>query len=279
MQLPGVEVRFNKGIDPVLTTLSQQTDSNFLRLGITIAQNYCEVVAPSKQVVAVLNMKSFRQLARVQKEVHFRLEGAADLLSWLLSDNSPGNQKGSRYCSIDILVFGYRQEAELVAANLATNGLFLQDPDHVPPGFIYENPQCLDLPFMPGAETSQIERTIMEKASPARERVPAQEDDFELDYDRVLDAFACHDGLIEAKAVAQVKTTLLRYTTVLPLVTNFDTLSAIKEKAWISFCNVRAILSPLIEGCGKSKSPIRPKFPHQRRRAFKYYRPIVFNSN
>lgn len=231
MQLPGVEVRFNKGIDPILTTLSQQTDSNFLRLGLTVAQNHCEVVAPSKQVIAVMNMKSFQLLARVQQEVHVRLEGTADLPSWLPSDNQPGNKKGSRYCSIDILVFGYRQDAELVAAKLAKNDFFLQDPDHVPPGCSYENPQCLNLPIISAGETTQIDRTIMKESLSAGEMALAQNDDFVLNYDRLLDDFACHDGLVQAKAVVQISTTLLRYATLLHLMMGFDTLSVIKKKA------------------------------------------------
>jgi uncharacterized protein YeaC (DUF1315 family) len=156
-------------------------------------------------------MKSFRSLARVQQEVYVRLEGAAELSSWLQGGNPSENRKDSRYCLIDILVFGYHHDAELVAAKLAANGLFLQDPDHIPPGFTYENPQCLDLPEIPRAEASQIGRIIMKKALPAGGRVLAQENDFELDYDRLLDDLACHDGLVQATVVAQVSTTLLSH--------------------------------------------------------------------
>jgi len=230
MQLPGVEVRFNKGIDPVSTIMSQQTKS-YLSLGLMVTRNRCDVVAPSGQVVAVLNMKSFRSLARVQQEVYVRLEGSAELSSRSQSDNPPGNKKDSQYCSIDILVFGYRHDAELVAVKLAANDFFLQDPDDIPSGFSYENPQSLDLPDMPRTEASQIDRTITKKALLAGERVLTQVEDFELDYDRLLDNLACHDGLVQATAVTQVSTTLLRYATLLHLVADINAVSATKEKA------------------------------------------------
>jgi len=245
MQLPGIEVRFNKGVDPVSTILNQTTETNFLNLGLSVTQNRCEVVAFSGEVVGALNMKSFRSLARVQQEVYIRFEGAAKLSSCIQRVNPSESNNDTRYCSIDILVFGYRHDAELVAANLAANDFFLQDPDHVPPGFSYENPQCLDLPDIPGAENLQTNGTIVKKALPTGERVPAgdrvqaQDDDFELDYDRLLDDFACHDDLVQATVVAQISTTLLRYATLLHLVSDVNALSATKEKAWISFCNVR----------------------------------------
>ncbi|KAF2642209.1 hypothetical protein P280DRAFT_396724 [Massarina eburnea CBS 473.64] len=207
--LPGVEMRFNNGIDPISSPLGQQTESNFLTLGLSFTQNRCDILLSSEMVVAVLNMKSFRSLASVQEEVSIRLEGSVKLPIRPQSNNQPKGKKDLRYCSVDILVFGYRDNAELVAAKLAANDFFLQDPNHTPPGFSYENPQCLDLPQILVTKGSQVKRKVVKKTVLERDRVVDQEDDFELDYDRLLDDFACHDDLVQATVVAQVSTTLL----------------------------------------------------------------------
>lgn len=108
-------------------------------------------------------------------------------------------------------MFGYRFEADVVAAKLAASDFFLQDPDSIPDGFCYENPQCLDLPAAPLGALPMIETSAIQRDLPNDDIALTQTDEFDFDFDRILDAFACHDGLVQAPAVAQISTALLRH--------------------------------------------------------------------
>ncbi|KAF2726768.1 hypothetical protein EJ04DRAFT_539274 [Polyplosphaeria fusca] len=193
------------------TRLPSQEAPIFTRLKLSFAEDRCDVLAPSEQVAAVLNMKSFRSLVGLQIAHLIRFEGSVNSQSWLQAVDLSNASADSRYSSIDVLVFGYRFEADVVAANLAASGFFLQDPDHIPPGFCYENPQCLDLPAISFGDFSIIEAPAVQEGLPEDDLALTQTDDFLLDFDRILDVFACQDGLVQASAVPQISTALLSH--------------------------------------------------------------------
>ena len=234
MQIPDIQVRLSKAFDSASTLSSHlvgsQVDSDFASLVLLFAEDRCDVVTPSGHVVAVLNMSSFRSFVRIQREITIRLEGSVQsLLSW--QSNVSQNDADSRCCSIDVLVFGYRSQAEVVAAKLAASSFFLQDPDYIPTGFSYENPQCLDLPDVAPVDLPMLDTSVIRKDVPAIELDLAQDDDFALDFDRILDVFACHDGLVQASAVAQISTALLRYIPSGSINAHTDVLPVIKKRA------------------------------------------------
>jgi SWI/SNF-related matrix-associated actin-dependent regulator of chromatin subfamily A3 len=155
-------------------------------------------------------MKAFRSFTESKKACHLRLQANMQLASWLQQPSGSGTATTPRYCALDVLVFGYRHEAEIAAAELASQGFYLQDPDGVPPGFSYENPQCLELPpvDIPLHLPSQDPSIPRAQSLTGLEFVHGNPADVDLDI--LLDTFACHSGLVQASAVAQVSTSLLR---------------------------------------------------------------------
>ena len=210
-------MRLQKGFDPVLAMWGAQGDSGYATFGLNFFEGRCDIVVASGQVAAVLNMKSFRSLQRLQQEIPIRLTGSSRPASWLQQIATSDKDAGTRYCSIDILVFGYRSEADVVASKLGIEGLYLQDPDNLPEGFVYENPQCLDLPIATYVQPLPTDHSVMRRELPTREAMLVPElnlptdDEFELDFDRLLDTFACHDDLSQAAAVVQVSAELYGY--------------------------------------------------------------------
>lgn len=213
------------------TLVHSQQASIFARLELSFAEDRCDVVIPSGQVAAVLNMKSFRSLVSLQIANLIHFEGSVNSQSWLQAIDLSNASADSRYCSIEVLVFGYRFEADEVAAKLAASGFFLQDPDHIPSGFCYENPQCLDLPAISLGALSTIEAPAVQKDLHEDDLALTQTGDFELDFDRILDTFACHDGLVQASAVAQISTALLRYIPILLKGEDFNASLVIRKRA------------------------------------------------
>ncbi|CAO2650533.1 Nn.00g018250.m01.CDS01 [Neocucurbitaria sp. VM-36] len=212
--VPDVQMRLQKGFDPLLAVRGAQGDSGHATFGLNFFEGRCDIVLASGQVAAVLNMKSFRSLQRLQQETSIRLTGSSRPASWLQQTTTSEKDADTRYCSLDILIFGYRHEADLVASKLGTEGLYLQDPDNLPEGFVYENPQYLDLPIPNYVQPLLMDHSVSRSELPTREamlvpdlNVPP-DDEFELDFDKLLDTFACHDDLSQAAAVVQVSAEL-----------------------------------------------------------------------
>ncbi|KAF1840938.1 uncharacterized protein K460DRAFT_389454 [Cucurbitaria berberidis CBS 394.84] len=212
--VPDIQVRLNKTFDPLLATWGAINASGSVTLGLQFVEGRCDIVAPSGQVAAVLNMKSYRSLLRLQLDTSIRLEASAKPASWLHQTNTSEKIAETRYCSMDVLFFGYRYEADTVATKLAAENFYLQDPDHLPAGFSYENPQCLDLPISSYVQPPTADLSVIPTDLPTQESMLISnsildtDDEFELDFDKLLDAFACHDHLVQASAVVQVSAKL-----------------------------------------------------------------------
>lgn len=201
-------MRFNSSFDPAAILTCQRTEPSTPSIQLCNTESRCDVLF-SGEVVGVMNMKTSRPLKSVCQASHIRLAGFAKPSCPSQSDNT-SSKKDLRYCLIDVLIFGHRIHADSIARGLAANNFYLQDPDHTPLGFSYENPQCLDLPNIPEAKDDSESRMGI---LPTIDIVQSQNEDSDLDFDRLLDEFACHDDLAQATAVAHVSTPLLRYVT------------------------------------------------------------------
>lgn len=214
-------MRLQKGFDPVLAMWGAQGDSGYATFGLNFVEDRCDIIAASGQTAAVLNMKSFRALQRVQQETTIRLTGSGRPASGMQQTATSEKDGENRYCSLDILIFGYRYEADAVASKLAAEDFYLQDPDNLPEDFVYENPQFLDLPIPTFTQPIITDHFVDRHDSSTRESmlIPAldlpADDEFELDFDKLLDTFACHDDLSQAAAVVQVSAELYRYVYIL----------------------------------------------------------------
>ena len=86
---------------------------------------------------------------------------------------------------------------------LAAQGFFLQDPDYIPTGFLYNNPQILkvDVYYQNG---SDMDTHTIQKDLPATDLIFTQSDDFNLDFDRMLDNFACNNEVLWRQTKVQL---------------------------------------------------------------------------
>jgi len=232
-------------------------------LDLKFYETRCNVVAASGQVAAVLNMKTFRSFTQCQKNLRLRLQATTQLSSWFKQLSGPETGTEPRYCEMNVLVFGYRHEADSAAVRLAAQRLYLQDPDHVPLGFSYENPQCLELPPVHVQIDLPSNSPAVPRLQPTDELGFVQGDKTEIDFDIMLNTFACHDGLVQASAVAQVSTTLLRCMSYTTFTSNANMLLATREKVWTSFCNRSRTLVPHLEAFGYNSKASQSRMVRQ----------------
>jgi SWI/SNF-related matrix-associated actin-dependent regulator of chromatin subfamily A3 len=237
----------------MLATTSLCNGDSTMYLELTFHGNRCDIVTERGHGVAVLNMKAFRSFTECQKTVYLRLQATVQLAVWSKQVSETGTAANARYCALSVLVFGYRHEAEVAAIQLAGQGFYLQDPDDTPPGFSYENPQCLELPTVHIPLDLELGRFSMSRAYPSTQPEFVHGNTADIDLDKILDTFACHSGLGQASAVAQVSTTLLRYVVSTAPFTNANLLLAIRRKVWTSFYNRNQTFVAHPELSGSSK--------------------------
>jgi hypothetical protein len=209
-QLPGIQVRIDKTFGSVQASQLDEQSSDDIILDLEVRGLYCNIILPSGKSIAILNLTSFRLLNRCQEDLALRFQASVPLSAWYQQVESSEADTSPRHSKIDILVFGYQNQADAVAAKLAENKFYLQDPEHVPKGYQYHNPQALDLPDgMPQLKCLPAYTDAKEHHT-ANGAVPLAISNAEVDYDKLLDIFSCSKGLIEVTAVAQVSSTLLR---------------------------------------------------------------------
>ncbi|KAI0577635.1 DNA repair and recombination protein RAD5C, partial [Pyrenophora tritici-repentis] len=208
--LPGLPVRFNKGVDPLMITKDSQVDPGSTELHLTFLESYCEIKACSGGPLGVLNTASFRQLSGLPPEIKIRLTGQLSLANSSHEGNNSKDNDSPRLRSLDVLVFGFRSQAKIAAAKLAANGIYLQEPDQVPWGYVYENPQYLDLPVLPQSDEGSA-NIISDTRTAGVLHAQSVESETDLDFDKMLGTFACHNGLGQATAVGQVSNTLFSH--------------------------------------------------------------------
>jgi hypothetical protein len=208
--LPNIKVRLEKAVDFAELLEIDKRNNNDVILDLETRGTYCNVVLPSGTSVAILNLTTFRLMSQCQEDLSLRFQASISLSTWYQQLEKSGAEGKSPYSSIDVLVFGYQHEANAVAAQLAENKLYLQDPEYVPDGYQYLNPQALDLPDILPRSIRLPATTAAAQQRLAHDTTTLPADSTDVDFDKLLDNFSCRNGLHEIAAAAQVSSTLLR---------------------------------------------------------------------
>ncbi|KAH8722371.1 SNF2 family N-terminal domain-containing protein [Phaeosphaeriaceae sp. PMI808] len=204
--LTGIQIRFRDDIH--LDAFLLERDSNIATFELVLLNTHCDLIAPSGHILGVLNMQSYRVFFELQQAAYTWFAGLIDCSSWFTNDGSAIGNSLPRSYSIDVLIFGSRSQAEVVAKKLAANNLYLQDPDYIPGGFVYENPQCINFASIPQVEPCVGAAVIVPDGLTADKSHETLDDEFGVNYEKVVDLFACHNDLIQETAVAQVTSSL-----------------------------------------------------------------------
>lgn len=133
---------------------------------------------------------------------------------------SSGYIEAGTVAKVSLNIYGPSDTSGEIAVELSRNGLFLQDPDSAIDGCFYSNPQYLELP----AQASSCEATddivprkgLLQGAAQLSEAKATTDEisepvdvDMDINFDRLLDDFARHDGLGQATVDPKIETNLL----------------------------------------------------------------------
>ncbi|XPS70549.1 hypothetical protein M3J07_002764 [Ascochyta lentis] len=212
--VPDMRVRLSKDFDSILdfylTALPGVHEPVLTGWLLSFADDRCNIVAPSGRPAAVLNQASFRLFDRIRRDGLVRVELSEQSLRSLKSTRSK-NETSGRYTHVDMIIFGPRSYADEVATRLASEEVFLQDPDDMPVGFAYENPQTLvlpgNLPVAPARHENQV--TSVHVAVPDTSSGLLDSRGSAVDFENLLNTFACHRDLVQATTDLHILTELL----------------------------------------------------------------------
>ncbi|KAF2800246.1 hypothetical protein K505DRAFT_293195 [Melanomma pulvis-pyrius CBS 109.77] len=166
------------------------------------------------QVVAALNMKTFRSFDNLQQTSSVRFDASIPSQAWYQFSKSFGNNNDSRIAMVNVNIYGYQFDADEVATKLSMASFFLQDPHWIHDTIPYHNPQYFDLPDVFYAEIPCVESPITpgtQKQPKSKDNIDIGDDGYFLDFDQILYTLACHDGLVQVSAVPQISTNLLSH--------------------------------------------------------------------
>ena len=157
--------------------------------------------------VAYLNTKSFHHLSGLQKAASSEWEALLPVRSLDSLTSRTGAIGPGEIAKLNLNVYGAAKMSDEIALKLARSGLYLQDPDSLPTGSTYENPQYLGLPAdtMPYAnmpDGMHDEEVIAAEFS-------SHGNSYDLDFDALLDRFARHSYLVQATVDSRIMTPLL----------------------------------------------------------------------
>ncbi|KAF2174679.1 hypothetical protein K469DRAFT_772288 [Zopfia rhizophila CBS 207.26] len=191
-----------------LSLYDKPEGSTLPKLDLSFSQSRCDIKFPGGNVVAVMNMKSFRSFLDIQQSSSIRYEGFGDPREWSKCLHSSSEGGDAPCTTIDINIYGYRSESDLVATKLSNAGLFLQEPLELPRDMPYNNPQYFHLFDIPQFEIPYIVSPLSREEQQLDEVINLEVSTL-LDFDRILDSLADHDYLDQANAVSQVSASLL----------------------------------------------------------------------
>ncbi|KAH7065668.1 SNF2 family N-terminal domain-containing protein [Paraphoma chrysanthemicola] len=209
--LSDIPVRLNKEWDPAQVTSILQGGFHITEFDLAFQPSHCEIFTASGYQAAVLNMQSFRAFVELRQKADVRFAGSARMSTWIRDtqqNHSTPKTVASRSRSIDVLVVGRRSGAEVVASILAANKLYLQDPDTIPAGLVYENPQCLEISFDLEADQSTLTHSILPDGLGIIEPDTTPDRSEVVEIDTIVDVFACQGDLARASVDARVSARL-----------------------------------------------------------------------
>lgn len=242
---------FDSNLDLYLSAPGLQDESIPPTWLLSFVDGRCGIIAPSGRSAAVLNRVSFKVFERLRQKQLVRFE-LSEWSSLSLKSRKGSKEALSRFINIEVIVFGRRSDAETVATKFASKEVFLQDPVDIPVGFTYENPQILDLPevapttsSLRGIEVTSVDisgfdssQSLMEQSGPI------------FDFERLVNAFACHQNLAKATSDQQILTQLLEYVIMTLMIMITDQGQATKKKAWGLLCTKNRVPDRVLGVCG-----------------------------
>ncbi|KAG8533004.1 uncharacterized protein KY384_001786 [Bacidia gigantensis] len=198
----------SEDIPLVLDACCSKNGVEFVVLALSFEDSRCLLYSDGTEV-ATLNTQSFDQLRDMQKSRSLMLEGLLMVRDLTKPTQADAIQRGA-VTDIDINIYGYHEVSSDVASSLSLSGLFLQDPDYLAEDIAYENPQCLKLPAHHQGNRTDFRVNDVLAVSPAQdERSQSAQETVGLDYEVLLDRFARHDYLEQAKVDGRIATDLL----------------------------------------------------------------------
>ncbi|KAK5401900.1 hypothetical protein LTR06_010818 [Exophiala xenobiotica] len=194
--------------------------SSFLPLSMTFGTSSCELRNEAGTAIATLNTITLNKLIRLQMLEHLELQGVISMRHIKSLVDEAGMVGKDTITEISVNIYGDIHIAENVALELARSDLFLQNPDFLPEGTRYENPQSLRLPLhvLQHADKTTTSATtrdmdgIMDPISTEVSQGDCSDGaqfDFDVDFACLLDKFAEHDYLVMAPVDLKIETPLL----------------------------------------------------------------------
>ncbi|KAK5407027.1 hypothetical protein LTR20_007467 [Exophiala xenobiotica] len=194
--------------------------SSFLPLSLTFGTSSCELRNEAGTAIATMNTKTFNNLTRLQMLEHLEVQGVISMQHIKSFVDGAGMVGKGTIAEISVNIYGDLQIAEDVALELSRSGLFLQNPDFLPEGTRYENPQSLRLPLhvlQHADKTTTLATTrymegIMDPVSTEVSQGDCSDGakfDVDVDFTCLLDKFAGHDYLVMAPVDSKIETPLL----------------------------------------------------------------------
>ena len=185
----------------------------FLILPLSFEDSRCVLRSHTNSEIATLNTKTFDHLQSIQRSQELELEGVLPVKDIQSLTHQAGVISRGLVTTVGLNVYGIPQVSDEVAKELSRNGLFLQDPDYVPEGTTYENPQCLKLPAhaMPWQRQDVVlsdkgaSKTLLVHDSDSA----GMQEDISLDFDVLLDQLTQHNYLAQAAVDGRIITPLL----------------------------------------------------------------------
>ncbi|KAK5050382.1 hypothetical protein LTR84_003663 [Exophiala bonariae] len=209
-----------------LLTVTVDEASSFPPLNLTFETSECKLRNTAGTIIAALNTNTFKKLARLPMLAQLKAQGMIQMHQIKNIVDGAGIVKKGAIINISVNFYGDPHIAEEVALELSRSGLFLQEPDLVPEGTHYENPQSLTLPVhvLPQTDSATIPAVprCIEGITASAPTDAGQDDyynatsfdldfDLNLDFTYLLDQFAEHDYLVMAPVDSRIETPLLNH--------------------------------------------------------------------
>ena len=137
-----------------------QNAVSYVVLDLQFEESRCLLGGPGLSEVALLNTKDFEAFSSWQKDAAVRLEALIPWTAMLQVADQRGWIRGGAVLSTDINLYGSSEYSSRVASELGKASFFLQDPECLPEGKLYENPQWLQLPASACVQSQSYERLM-----------------------------------------------------------------------------------------------------------------------
>ncbi|KAI0010503.1 SNF2 family N-terminal domain-containing protein [Xylariaceae sp. FL0662B] len=203
---------------------SASTSEDTFEVKLLLYHERCEITDMLGNAIATLNIKTHLALKKLTSvnQIYFkgyiRQDDQDHLTSTVIQPDRPAKKprKSAQNpkSSVDLLVFGPREIADVLAKELAQYRLFLQHPFPLPSDVPYENPQYFHIDGVSLSNGSLLPPIqCLDNAEDGSDALSSREDDVQQDTDlaHVLDHLPQHNYLKEANIDRRISTPLLSH--------------------------------------------------------------------